>query len=398
MSTTSEGYPFLSFEYSSSSLRAADVWMMFGEAMSKCQHLAGVPLKPEAAANLSAVYLARGVQATTAIEGNTLSEKEVQAIVNHGSASLPESRRYLEREVQNVLRAVREIDDSLRRGHRLPITADRLRYLNGVVLAGIPDKPEVRPGEFREHSVAVGPYRAPEWHEVKDLTQRFVDWLAELRVVVTPMSRPEERFVNAMLAAILAHLYIAWVHPFSNGNGRVARLVEVQILSESGVVPLVATNLLSDHYNKTRTAYYLALDAAQRDINEFIRYAMRGFVDELRAQIDVVREENLRIHWESYVYESFRSKPSTDARARQRELALCMQKATPVTPEVVKDMTTSLARRYAVCGPRTPARDLNDLVKMGLAWKFGKREYMASREVIEAFIPPPATPAASTTV
>ncbi len=83
-------------------------------------------------------------------------------------------------------------------------------------------------------------------------------WLDKLRSEVTAESRPEERFVNAALSAILAHLYIAWIHPFGNGNGRLARLIEVQILSESGVVPLVATNLLSDHYNKTRSAYYLA--------------------------------------------------------------------------------------------------------------------------------------------
>lgn len=48
--------------------------------MSRCQHLAGVPSKPARAQQMSAVYLARGVQATTAIE-NTLSEAEVQEIV-----------------------------------------------------------------------------------------------------------------------------------------------------------------------------------------------------------------------------------------------------------------------------------------------------------------------------
>ena len=35
------------------------------------------------------------------------------------------------------------------------------------------------------------------------------------------------------------------------------------MLSESGIVALVATNLLSDHYNKTRNASYVAVDEAQ---------------------------------------------------------------------------------------------------------------------------------------
>jgi hypothetical protein len=70
-------------------------------------------------------------------------------------------------------------------------------------------------------------------------------------------------------------------HPFGDGNGRVARLIEVQILSESGVIPDVATGLLSDHYNKTRSQYYLALDGAQGDVTSFVGYALQGLLDEL---------------------------------------------------------------------------------------------------------------------
>lgn len=110
-------------------------------------------------------------------------------------------------------------------------------------------------------------------------------------------------------------------------------MIEVQILSESGIVPMVATNLLSNHYNKTRNAYYLALDAAQHDVSEFVRYAMRGLVDELREQVDLVRQENLVVHWESYVYEIFRPMPNTEARDRQRDVALTLLKNQVVTPE-----------------------------------------------------------------
>lgn len=382
-------YDFIRFDFDTATLGAGS-WLMLGEAMSRCEHLAGVPLKPSAANELSSVYLARGVQATTAIEGNTLSEAEVKKIVEEGSAGVSESRTYLEREVQNVLAAIRDIDAALADGVRLPIDVDRLCELNHTVLEGIPDKPEVIPGQIREHDVHAGSYVAPHWPDVPELAQQLVTWLDRLRGEVSRTSRREDRFVNAVLAAVLAHLYIAWVHPFGNGNGRLARLVEVQILSESGVVPLVATNLLSDHYNKTRNAYYLALDDAQRDVTAFVRYALRGFVDELREQIGVVRQESLAIHWESYVYETFRRKPSTIARDRQREAALSLSQDQVVTPEGLTELTPSLARKYARGGERTPARDLNDLVKMGLAVKVGRRGYRAVRERIEAFIPPTA--------
>jgi Fic family protein len=382
-------HPFINFNFTTSGL-VASTWLTIGEAMSKCEHLAGVPLKPKVAEDLSAVYLARGVQATTAIEGNTLSDDEVLNIVRRGSAGVSESRAYLEREVKNILMAVRDIDDALSKRVRPPLTVERIYDLNRQVLDGIPDEPWVVPGAPRRVDVVAGPYKAPHWSHVPDLLDHFVKWLAEMRSPVGSGASRADRFTTALLTAILAHVYIAWIHPFGNGNGRTARLLEVQILSESGVVPIVATNLLSDHYHKTRSAYYLALNAAQRDISEFIRYAINGFIDELRDQIGRVRTENLEVHWESYVYELFRDRPSTEAQARQREVALRLPPDRPVTPEEMTNLSPALARRYATCGVRTPARDLNDLAKMGLVERPTKRKYRARREIIEAFIPPVA--------
>ena len=381
-------HPFISFAFDAGRL-PPQTWFALGEAMSKCQHLSGIPLKPETALQLASVYLARGVQATTAIEGNTLSTVEVQKIVDQGHADVSSSRSYLELEVQNVLAAVREIDEAVQAHTPIPITVERLKYLNERVLRGIPDKPEVVPGEFRQHNVGAGTYRAVDWSEVAMLTARLVEWLDELKESVNDDSTVEDRFVNAFLRAILAHLYIAWVHPFGNGNGRVARLIEVQILSESGIVPIVATNLLSDHYNKTRNNYYLALDAAQQTPANFIKYAVEGLVDELREQIELVREESRKIHWESYVYEKFRSLPKTDARDRQREVALALPDSTWLTPEQVVVLTPEIALRYGRAGDRMPARDLNDLNKIGLVYKLDRR-YRARRELITAFIPPVA--------
>jgi Fic family protein len=382
-----EQRPYISFEFDTRKL-TPEMWLDLGEAMSKCQHLAGVPLKPARAEEMGAVYLARGVQATTAIEGNTLTDTEVKQIVAKGTADVGKSRQYQEREVQNVLGAIRDIDEALRSGVALPITRERLEKLNFEILDGIPDDPEVVPGQLRTHNVTAGRYLAPRWQDVPDLIDQFVRWLAEMRASVNPFSPVRDRFINAVLAAMLAHLYIAWIHPFGNGNGRLARLVEVQILSESGVVPIVATNLLSDYYNKTRDhGYYRALDAAQHDVVNFIRYALDGFLDELRGQIEVVKAENVQIHWESYVYETFRDMPDTETRTRQRDLALSMPQDKWITAKDATELTTRLARLYAKVGDRTPTRDLNDLWKMNLVLK-DKRRYRARRGVIQAFIPP----------
>ena len=114
------------------------------------------------------------------------------------------------------------------------------------------------------------------------------------------------------------------------------------------MVPIVATNLLSDFYNKTRDpGYYRALDAAQRDVVSFIQYALDGFLDELRAQIELVKRESVQIHWESYVYEIFRGMPDTETRTRQRELALSMPEDRWITAKDATDLTPHLARLYA---------------------------------------------------
>ena len=75
-------------------------WLRMGEARSKCQHIAGAPLPPAVALELGQIYMAKGIHATTAIEGNTLTEHEVREVLA-GTADIPPSRDYLEVDLQS---------------------------------------------------------------------------------------------------------------------------------------------------------------------------------------------------------------------------------------------------------------------------------------------------------
>ena len=100
----------------------------------------------------------------------------------------------------------------------------------------------------------------------------------------------DKRLVYAILKAIIAHLHLSWIHPFGDGNGRVARLLEFQILIGAGV-PAASAHLLSNHYNLTRSEYYRQLDRASAtggNVVPFVSYAVRGFLDGLKQQIDVI--------------------------------------------------------------------------------------------------------------
>jgi hypothetical protein len=68
--------------------------MALGECSSICTHVSNIPLAPEEWREMHRVYLAKGVLATTAIEGNTLSEEDARKAVE-GTLRLPESKEYL---------------------------------------------------------------------------------------------------------------------------------------------------------------------------------------------------------------------------------------------------------------------------------------------------------------
>lgn len=129
-------------------------WMLLGEAESKCEHVAGVPLRPAVAQRLHEIYLSKGVHGTTAIEGNTLTEEEVLRQITEG-LDLPPSRDYLGREVKNVVDAFNEIVQDVAARRPLELTPERIGRFNQLVLKGLDVDEDVVPGQVRRHSVGV---------------------------------------------------------------------------------------------------------------------------------------------------------------------------------------------------------------------------------------------------
>ena len=93
-------HPWIDFAFDLGRLSHAD-WLALGECASLCERIAGAPLDPATAANIHTIYLAKGALATTAIEGNTLSEDEARARID-GELELPPSRQYLGQEIDNI--------------------------------------------------------------------------------------------------------------------------------------------------------------------------------------------------------------------------------------------------------------------------------------------------------
>ena len=84
---------------------------------------------------------------------------------------------------------------------------------------------EVQPGQLRQAEVSVGRHMAPSSKKLGEFLKRFAHFYGPL-VTAEPAS---------LVAAAAAHHRLAWIHPFLDGNGRVARLFTHAWLVKAGV-------------------------------------------------------------------------------------------------------------------------------------------------------------------
>lgn len=389
--TYEETHPWLTFTVDLSHA-PTELWMMLGEARSKIEHIAYSPLKPEVAQEMHRIFLAKGALATTAIEGNTLTEEEVLQLVE-GNLRLPPSQEYLAHEIENIVNAFNDIWEEVFSGRTRPFTPDLIAEYNEKILLGLELEEGVAPGQIRTGSVVVGRYRAAPHEDCEYLLDRLCEWLER---DFNP-AREEWALPMAILKAIAAHLYLAWIHPFGDGNGRTARLMELRLLLAAGVTT-PATHLLTNHYNLTRGEYYRQLDRASRTGNplSFFLYAIQGFVDGLRDQLSRIDDQQFADRWKQYVYETF-GKLRTEADRRRVQLVLELSKhQEPVPRAALRLLTPELAEAYAGT-VRTLGRDVNTLVDMGLIERVPDG-YRTRSHIIRSFLPLSARAATTRTV
>ncbi len=297
---------------------------------------------------------------------------------------LPPSREYLAQEIDNIVAAFNQILDAIAAGWKPTLNVDWFKQFNRDVLKDLALEDGVVPGEIRRHSVGVARYKAPPAEECEYLLDRLCGWLNGSEFVASQ----GREIAYAIIKAILAHIYLAWIHPFGDGNGRTARLVEYQILIGSGV-PAPAAQLLSNHYNQTRTEYYRQLDQASRsggDVLPFLSYAVAGLLEGLRSQLAGIREQQWRISWENYVHDFFREK--SDPQNRRRYLLLDLSehdKPVPITK--IPEISARVAKLYARKSSKTLMRDVKWLEGASLL-KVEGEGLRANKEIILAFLPP----------
>ena len=176
-----------------------------------------------------------------------------------------------------------------------------------------------------------------------------------------------------------------------DGNGRTARLLEFYLLLRAGI-PSFASHILSNHYNDTRTEYYMQLEESTKtgDLSNFIQYALVGFRDGLEQTLRVIHEGQMELTWNNYVHDTIEKIEGKNRNTlrRLRQLAYAVPPNRFHSPEEINIITAKIAEEYRGLNPITLRRDLDFLAEKGLL-KAESGKYRAHHELLHSFMPEP---------
>lgn len=126
-------------------------------------------------------------------------------------------------------------------------------------------------GKIRKHQVAISgsKFMPPSPVEISPMLSDFINWY----------NKNKERIHPVELAA-LAHLKFVTIHPFTDGNGRISRLIMNFILNKKGYP-------MFDILYEGRNSYYNALERSQvkKDDRIFLRWLVKKYLKEYRRYL-----------------------------------------------------------------------------------------------------------------
>ena len=343
-------------------------WLLIGQCEAYVNAINNTPILPHHYAELMNVALLKGAQATTAIEGNTLSDEEIQKMMT--GQKLPQSKEYQEIEVRNILDALNVLLNEVfedKVDHIISI--ELIKRFHKMVGKDLGEHFAAIPGSLRNNEVVVGTYRCPDHRDVPILLERFCSWIKE----EFRFGQKVQSFGNILIQAMVSHVYIEWIHPFSDGNGRTGRLLEFYILLRGGN-PDIASHILSNYYNLTRPEYYRQIEKARenKDLTCFIDYALLGFRDGLEQTLRIIQISQFENTWQKLIYDKFdaiRSSTREDVFKRQRILALEFPFDKGLSISEISLLTVQLAKIYANVSEKTIQRDIEKLIELELVKK-----------------------------
>lgn len=303
----------------------------------------------------SLVALTEDVVKTSEIEGEQLNVESVRSSIARrlgvDIGALAPVDRHVEGVVEMVLDATAD--------YQAPVTQERLFGWHAALFpTGYSGLSRITVGGWRDDAtgpmqVVSGPigrqrvlFQAPPADRLEVETSRFLDWLNGAS------NEP------LLLKAGLGHLWFVTLHPFDDGNGRIARAIGDRLLARADGSPQRFYSL-SAQIQRERNAYYDILERTQKrslDVTEWLAWFLETLhraVDQAQHTLDVVLTKAR--FWQRWA--------TTPLNERQVKLL------NKLLDGFEGKLTSSKWASIAKCSPDTALRDINDLLARGVLRK-----------------------------
>ena len=310
------------------------------------------PLVPAWEARFREEAMFRTVHYGTHLEGNELNFSEA---VNVLEGKKVEGR---DRDVQEVLnyRQVLKYIDDIKDRREFKISEEDILKIHKFTVERILEKEQS--GVYRSSAVVVKnsqtgeiSFRPPPAIEVPYLTEEFLRWL----------NSKETRELHPVIQAAITHYELVRIHPFVDGNGRVARAIAtlVMYLQDYDIKRFFS---LEEHFDKEPSEYYAALQEvskAENDLTPWLTY----FTNMLDAELLNVRKKVERLSVDMRIKEKLGGK-QISLNERQMRIMEYVQKVGYVENRTFRELLPKVS-------DDTILRDLKVLITEGILKKEG---------------------------
>jgi len=308
----------------------------------------GEKLIPSLALKLSQENQVLATHHSTSIEGNPLTPADVTNIILGDQIPVTKS----EKEVKNYFTVLNRVSVLAKR--REPITTDLTQKLHKDLMLGL-DKDML--GKFRNGPVFVGHKTKvkvvvkhnPPFHSAIDIEKALkslYEWLYE---------RGE---LHSLIKAGIFHHELTYIHPFFDGNGRLARILTVYYLLLNNY-EVSKFFILDDFYDIDRQLYSDTLHSGDTgDKTQWLEYFLEGIAVSLQGAISRISELKQKS------LEEVKGEKRAIVTSREEEvLQIVLDKKAIKTPDIQEALSVTRQQAHAL---------LHSLVKKGLLEKFGK--------------------------
>jgi len=336
-----------------------------------------LPILPRQAHQFEIELTRRSIFSTAAIEGNPLQQREVSEIIE--SVSNEDFLEIKKREIHNLKRAYDKIS-SIKAGAKFTFSESFIKEIHKIVTNRL-NYDSCIPGSYRNHIVKVGDRQhggidtPPKClKDIQNLMGEYIKWFnSDVIQELSPIIR-----------SAIAHYYLALIHPFADGNGRTARLIEAAILMESGIKYLPI--MLSNYYYKEIDEYFISISSSRKsktyDITPFIKFVLNGAIYSLNEVKKYITSYIRLSALQNYFIELYNNKVISK---RQLELLNLLLDSSENKTVTINGLLRELPFRtlYAKVSDRTARRDLIKLHELRLL-KATENGYKVDRQMLNA--------------